>query len=94
MEVAVSFRVSFDDNKDVTAYDLCQMNEVLEEWLENVTARANTGKLHTKLEKAAGALIPTMYFWVLSDIYSARDQERMEERAKANAEAEEEGVGT
>ena len=91
MEVAVSFRAEFDDNKDIIAYDLNEMNKVLEEWLQNVIARANVGKLHTKLEKAAGVMIPTVYFWVLSDLYSDRDRERMEEHAQAEAE---ESVGT
>lgn len=89
MEVAVSFRVSFDDNKDVTANHLYEMDEVLREWLRNVTDNANTGKLHKNLEKAAGVMIPTFYLWVTSDIYSVRDQEDMEERAKAAAEATE-----
>jgi len=94
VEVAVSFRVSFDDNKDVTANHLYQMDKVLREWVRNATDNGNTRELHEGLEKAAGVKVPHFYLWVTSDIYSTRDQEQMEERAKANAEAEEEGVGT
>ena len=91
MEVAVSFRVNFDNNKDVTADHLYQMDKVLREWLRNVTNNADTNELHKNLEKAAGVLVPNFYLWVTSDIYSARDQEEMEYRAKAEAE---ESVGT
>ena len=95
MEVAVSFRASFDDNKNVTANHLYKMDEVLREWLRNVTDNANTRELHKNLEKAAGVLVPNFYLWVTSDIYSVRDQEDLEERAKAEAEAEAtESVGT
>ena len=95
MEVAVSFRASFDDNKNVTANHLYKMDEVLREWLRNVTDNANTRELHKNLEKAAGVTVPNFYLWVISDIHSTRDQEDMEERAKAEAEAEAtESVGT
>ena len=92
MEVAVSFRASFDSNKDVTANALYQMEKVLQKWLQDLIAKTDTEELHSALVKASTANIPTFYFWVLADIYTAREQKQMEERAQA--EAEEESVGT
>lgn len=82
MEVAVSFRASFDNNKNVTANALYQMEKVLQNWLENLIAKSDTKELHSALVKASTTNIPTFYFWVLADIHSAKEQALMESLAK------------